>query len=82
MVLKLVVILLIAYWIVRAAVNLWRAAARDARADARSSARIEEDDIRREVRGVRYEQTWHVPSQGRGQRREEEVEDARWRDVG
>ncbi len=81
MALKLLIFFIIAYWIVRAAINLWRAAASDPRAVESGRDRIRDEEIRREVNGKHYEQTWAVGQKPKSPRRTEAVEDARWRDV-
>lgn len=81
MVLKLIVVAFLVYWIIRAALNMWVAIAGDRRTVGSKRERFDDQEIRREVKGVKYEQTWTIdPRPGRVRHREA-VEDARFRDV-
>lgn len=77
MAVKLLVILIIVYLIARAAANLWRAVT----ADPAAASSRDRDEVRREVRGQVYEQTWHFRQPPSTAHERSFSEDARWRDV-
>ncbi|MFW5955446.1 MAG: hypothetical protein ACOCSK_01755 [Rhodothermales bacterium] len=82
MTLKLLVFILLAYWIVRVAMNLGRAIVRDEGGGAfrETTSSFSDEPVKRKVDGQVYAQTWHVSRPERMSSRRP-VEDARFHDV-
>ncbi len=81
MILKFLIFILIVYWIIRAALNLWKAALSDGPSTRGADQKFSDQEVRREINGMEYEQTWTVGQKQARQRRKEPVEDARFRDI-